>query len=462
MASGSSQGARPQQDTYTSLTLARTQQVTVVLPVIGLLGVLVAVLAMSEVMPRYYAVAIIFAVASLAIIVFSRTVFKVLDRLQSRLRRQNQQLRALYLSSLAASAHLSLKAILQTVADSSRELARARYTIIFVGDGENVEHVIGSGATPEETRILELLMPNWTEQLLEDGQAYRTADLGADARVKLPRSFPTIKSFLAVPLLSQGNAIGYFVATDKDDDGEFDDEDQAMIETFAVQAAVAVENVRLQKAAQDAAALRERERIALDLHDGVIQQLYGIGLRLESGLEGLEAQPEAVRADIDGAIEGLNSVIRDVRSHIFHLQPNQLQGRGFTEALSQLLEELSVNALIRTDLVVDLEQDPSDGLSPDQTERLVAVARQALDNVRRHSQAYNVRAEVERKAGLLNMRIVDDGIGIPQDKLESEEAGLGHMRENARLLRGHLSVEAEAQGGTAVTLTIPLDGQPGG
>src|SRR6266540_5140285 len=155
MASGSSEGARPEQDTYTSLTLVRTQQVTVVLPVIGLLAVLIAVLAMSQVMPREFSVAIIFAVASLAIIVFSRTVFKVLDRLQGRLRRQNQQLRALYHSSLAASAHLSLKAILQIVADSARELARARYTVIFVGDGENVEHVIASGATPEEARILE-------------------------------------------------------------------------------------------------------------------------------------------------------------------------------------------------------------------------------------------------------------------------------------------------------------------
>ena len=88
----------------------------------------------------------------------------------------------------------------------------------------------------------------------------------------------------------------------------------------------------------------------MDLHDGLIQQLYGIGLRLGERHRRVETRPGAGSCqDIDGAVEGLNSVIREVRSHIFHLQPNQLEGAAYGGAL-ELLEDLSVNALIRTDL----------------------------------------------------------------------------------------------------------------
>lgn len=456
MTSSSTQANRQEQDAFTSLTLSRTQRVTVVLPVLGLFCVLVTVLALSEVMPRYYAIAIVFTVFSLGIVIFSRTVFRVVDKLQGRLRRQNKQLRALYDSSLQASAHVSLRSILQIVADSTRDLADARYTAIFVGAGENAEELTTSGIPATEARILELLLPHLTDKLMTNGQTYRTSDLSADERVRLPQSFPKIEAFMAVPLLSQANAIGYFVATGKPGTA-FDDEDQAMLETFAVQAAVSIENAHLQRAAQDAAALKERERIAMDLHDGVIQQLYGLGLRLESSIDELETQPDLVREDIDGAIEGLNRVIREVRSHIFHLQPKQLEGRGLSEALAELLEDLSVNSLVETNLVIERDEDPSEILTDDQTIRLVAVAREALDNVRQHAQAHRVRAEVRRLEGLLNMRIVDDGIGITKDKTEGPTPGLEGMRENARLLQGQLKVEADAQGGTAVSVTIPLD-----
>ncbi|HLF79798.1 MAG TPA: GAF domain-containing protein [Dehalococcoidia bacterium] len=435
------------------------RRLTVLVPAFFLLCLLILLEVLRSALPSFAVVFIGFAICSIAILVFSRAVFGVVGRLQGRLYRQNAELRALYKAGLMVTTNLGLRAVLQTVADSSRELANARYAVIFVGQRDEVEEVVTAGYTPEQRQLIrELPMNGLTGHILRAGRPYRTSEVVANPHYfGVPEGLPTPSTLMTAPLFSGGMVIGHIFTVDKNG-GEFTDEDHEMLETLAVQASIAIRNANLFEEAEEAAALRERERIAMTLHDGVIQQLYGVGLRLDSSLETLESRPELVREDIDGAIESLNRVIREVRSHIFDLRPNELADRSLKAGLAELLMDLEVNSLIDTDFVVDSGPDPTGVLSEEQRVRLLEIAREALENVRKHSQARRVRAEVSREPDLFILRIVDDGVGIAQDRPAGTGRGLDDIRQHVSILGGELTVGWTTEnGGTSVSVTIPLN-----
>jgi signal transduction histidine kinase len=200
--------------------------------------------------------------------------------------------------------------------------------------------------------------------------------------------------------------------------------------------------------------LQERERIGMDLHDGAIQALYGVGLRLDACLPAVEGE---VREDIDKAIEDINAIIRNIRSYIFDLRLEPSEGRSFRESLQQLLFDLSVNTLISAELVIDdehLDEDPPRDLVQKQRDELFRIAQEALTNVRKHSHAKNVRAEVTADDGEVRLQIVDDGVGITE---EIEGEGLSRMRTMARSLGGDCRVCRGRERGTVVTVTVPME-----
>ena len=133
-------------------------------------------------------------------------------------------------------------------------------------------------------------------------------------------------SFLGVPVTVKGRSVGNLYFTDKAAGQEFTAADQALVETFARHAAIAIENARLHEQVQRLAVVDERERISQDLHDGIIQSIYAVGLSLEDVPELIEEDPDEVVRRVERAIDSLHLTIRDIRNFIFGLRPELLSG----------------------------------------------------------------------------------------------------------------------------------------
>lgn len=273
-----------------------------------------------------------------------------------------------------------------------------------------------------------------------------------------PANHPPMRTFWGIPIISGGRIIGDLYLTDKET-GEFTDEDEDILMTLAVQAAIAIEKARLHESLEEITVLKERERIAMDLHDGAIQSLYGVGLKLETCIEELQDEPPHIRHQLDSAVEELHRVTRKIRGYIFDLRPDELECKDLDECLSGLLRELSVNTLACTDQSIqdDGKGNPCRFLSREQTQQLFYVAREAMTNILKHARARSVRVEVSMEDGEFRLRIIDDGVGVAQAHESPDGQGLRDMRQRAEALGGWLMVRAGDRGGTIITVAVPIE-----
>ena len=219
------------------------------------------------------------------------------------------------------------------------------------------------------------------------------------------------------------------------------------LEVFDVETARMIESMELQ---QIVAA--ERDRIARDLHDGVIQKVYTAGLLVDS------ARKQAVLIDSTGerlgtAVTVLNDVIGDLRRNISELHTPS-PDESLPIALRQLAEDPRFQSWV--DISLDLDLPDVGGFSPTRVTHVLAIVTEALSNIVRHSRAQKVTIEAKRTDNRLHLRIQDDGVGIPANV----EAGYGlrNMHDRARLLDGQLSVTGANGKGTTVELDVPWIG----
>jgi signal transduction histidine kinase len=178
------------------------------------------------------------------------------------------------------------------------------------------------------------------------GRTVSTADVKNDPRhFDQPGGQPGGQpgTVLAVPVIVKDVTVAV-VNLERSEPHGFDDSDVKTMETLADQLAAAIENINLHDRQRDQsqrlAVADERDRIGRDLHDGVIQSMYAVGLTLEDIAGQADRSPEDVRPRIDGVVGDLNQVIRDIRRYIMDLRPTELQGRGWAEALASLTRNL--------------------------------------------------------------------------------------------------------------------------
>ena len=163
--------------------------------------------------------------------------------------------------------------------------------------------------------------------IIRENRSIRIPDIAVDPRrYGFPPHHPPMHSFLGVPVTVKGRSVGNLYLTDKAGAGEFSEADQRLVETFAVHAGIAIENARLHEQVQRLAIVDERERIGKDLHDGIIQNLYAIGLSLEDVADLIHDDPDEVERRVERAIDSLHVTIRDIRNFIFGLRPELLSG----------------------------------------------------------------------------------------------------------------------------------------
>jgi signal transduction histidine kinase len=269
-------------------------------------------------------------------------------------------------------------------------------------------------------------------------------------------------SFLGVPVMVKGRSVGNLYLTDKPDGEPFSDDDERLVETFAVHAGIAIENARLHDQVQRMAVVEERERIGKDLHDGIIQAIYAVGLSLEDVPELVE--DEAGRTDavarVDRAIDALNLVIADIRSYILRLRPAMGGEEDPVEALARLGEELGMNTMIDLDVDLDEGADGMRGLPPDRRADLLFIAREALSNVARHSGATRARIMLSEDRDGLTLCVEDNGRGfdpatVPGPDAFGRHQGLGNMRDRAVGMGGTFAIERPDGSGTRIIVHMP-------
>jgi signal transduction histidine kinase len=376
----------------------------------------------------------------------------------------SQRDKALIEAGMVLASELSLDAVLQRIVELAVEISDARYGALGVltPDRRTIEEFITVGVTPEERAAIgdPPVGHGVLGLLIEETGPLRIPDIGADPRsVGFPPNHPPMRSFLGAPVVARGTVFGNIYLTEKRGAPEFSEEDEAALVVLASQAGIAIENARLyeeiqrqQRELQRLSVLEDRERIAKELHDGVIQSLFAVGM----GLQGAAsfAKDDELGRRIESAVGEIDRSIRDLRNYIFGLRPGILADRQLHQALDVLGAEFEAKSGVVT--VVDVDEETAGALAS-RAGDLVQMTREALSNVGRHAKAETCRVSLRRGAleGTAVLEIDDDGVGLDP---EAPVAGMGlvNLRDRAASLGGDLTIESAAGAGTTVRLTIPI------
>ncbi len=337
-------------------------------------------------------------------------------------------------------------------------MAGARFAAIGVFNSDReLERFVFSGLTQTEARRIEHppVGIGLLGTVLDELRPIRVSQISEDPRsVGFPPNHPEMTRFLGLPITAGEQLLGNLYLTDKTDGTEFTEADAEFIGMFATHAAVAIQNARLYEEVGRLAIVDERSRIGMDLHDGVIQSIYAVGLTLETIHLLMDHDPAKARELIGQAIAGLNDAIRDIRNFILDLRPRRFQG-DLAGGLAQLVREFQANTLVKVD-VQGSDHLPSP-LAPSVSLAFFLTAQEALANIARHARASHVTLTLEHSQKAITLTVTDDGQGFDiQQQNQMVGHGLANMRARAEELNGSFLVNSAPSSGTSITLAIPL------
>jgi two-component system sensor histidine kinase DevS len=262
-----------------------------------------------------------------------------------------------------------------------------------------------------------------------------------------------LRMMIGIPLNSKGRILGVMMLSSTEI-MQFTERQKALLEAVGLSVGTAVENGLLHRKAQRLAVMEERERIGMDLHDGIIQSIYAVGLSLEEGLmEMAKTSPEA-RAKLERAIAGLNAVIRDIREYITDLRPKRFIFDNLAVGLDMLIREFCVNTPISAE--AELSEEAGRWLAPSAADALFHIAQEALANVARHAHATRLKVSLAQVGDRVVLEVADNGHGFePSQKVSVEAHGLANMDERARAVNGTMHIASVPGKGTSVQVSIP-------
>lgn len=375
------------------------------------------------------------------------------------LEKKNQQLAALDQATITISGELILEKVLQQIVQAARELTQAKYAALGVPNPEGyLEAFVHSGMSPEQVEAVPHLPKGagLLGAIVQGKEPIRIPSITDDPRsVGFPEGHPVMGSFLGVPITAGEEILGNIYLTDKMDAPEFTEEDQEIVELLAAHAAIAIQNARLYEQVGRLVIVEERTRIGMDLHDGIIQSIYAVGLTLESTRLVLQQNPDEADLLLEQAIQALNDTIRDIRNFILDLRPHRFGG-DLREGLARLVREFQANAIVPVSLTIT--PDSIDNLPTPVTRSLFLTTQEALANIARHARATQVEISFERTDDhKVRLMIHDNGQGFDvQSKTYSVGHGLSNMRARANDLNGTCKIHSIPGQGTTITLSLPV------
>ena len=363
---------------------------------------------------------------------------------------------------MVLASELSLESVLRRIVELAVDLTGARYGALGVltPSGQSIEEFITVGIT--ETQRAALGDPpkghGLLGALIRDARPLRIPDIGADPRsVGFPPHHPSMTSLLGAPIAGRGRVFGDIYLTDKRDADAFDEEDERVLIVLATQAAIAVENAQLHDETERRGrelrrlqVLEERERIGKDLHDGVIQALFAVGMQLQA--LAIASGGGSVARGLEDAADEIDRTIRDLRNYIFGLRPGILADRRLDQAIQELCRRLEDRSGVVT--VADVDPEVAAELASVATD-VIQVLRESLSNVERHAHAATCRVTLRRDGEAALLEIDDDGTGF-DPTAPHPGMGLANLRARVERMGGSLAIDGGDGEGATVRARLPI------
>ena len=341
---------------------------------------------------------------------------------------------------------------LHHIAASVKRLASADVvTLVRLArdDPNYLEVVVATGAA--ESELLGLRYPTiksiaW--QAMQQGRGVRLDSIDEQSDVYLHlRPYVPVSQAMALPLLGETGPRGAIVAGRIMPHAPFTDADLDMAETFAGQAAIALELSDARADQQRLGVLEDRDRIASDLHDHVIQRLFAAGLSLQSIAAGID--DDAVGQRLRRTVDELDETIQQIRTTIFALQEDS--SRSLRSTALAVVDQLTPLLPVRPDVqfVGPLDTIADETIIAD----VEAVLRESLTNVAKHAQAAQIRVRVQADKQHLDLTVIDNGIGLSGT---ARRSGLANLNRRAERHGGYLDVGDSPEGGLRLQWSIPI------
>jgi signal transduction histidine kinase len=369
-----------------------------------------------------------------------------------------RSLRQLLDAVLTVGSDLDLPAMLRRIVESAVSLVDASYgalgvldetgtklaQFITVGIDDETLHEIGD--LPEGHGILGLLIveakPLRLPDLTEHPDSYG-----------FPPNHPPMRSFLGVPIRLRDQVFGNLYLTDKGSAEVFSDVDEELVVGLASAAGVAIENARLHGKLHELAVIEDRDRIARDLHDTVIQRLFATGMSLQGAANLVRTDPDGAIQRVESAVDALDLTVKHIRTAIFGLELSRAGTAGLRDKVLGIAREavgpLGFEPRVLFDGPIDTGADDRVGVE------LLVTLREALSNVAQHAHGSRVDVQVVVEDDVC-LRVVDDGVGPPAEGA-SMGNGLRNMTARAQRLGGTLEVSAGRPSGTVLEWRAPRD-----
>lgn len=341
---------------------------------------------------------------------------------------------------------------LTLIASRALELTGSDVTMLALPNSGRLDADEDSG---DETGDLTIAVCAGTRVAQLPGTRVGAGVAAAVYRDRTPRSVETLElgghhfgPALLVPLRAGERTTGVLIAARATAAAAFEAAQLPVVASFADQAALALRLAAQQRDARELDVLSDRDRIARDLHDQVIQRLFGIGLSLQSTQRRTKS-PE-LRRRLEESLEQMHQIIHEIRTAIFDLHGGATGGTRLRHRLHDVVAELTDHVAIHPTITL---AGTLDTLPAQLAEHAEAVVREAVSNAVRHADASTVAVSVAVQDGRLHITVADDGKGLPPDV---EPSGLGNMRDRAEAAGGAFTLGSGEDGGLKVEWSAPL------
>jgi signal transduction histidine kinase len=361
------------------------------------------------------------------------------------------QLKDIASAVMSAAEAGSLEQVLERIAHVAGELVNARYAALGVPDGKgSLKYFKVAGMSPEQYSRIGHLPTGYglLGAIMEERKAVRLERMQDDVRsAGFCSGHPSMTSLLGVPVQVGERLFGILYLCDRLDGQPFSEQDEWLVETIAGYAALAIAGSQLSEQQSRLTLLEERERIGLELHDGVIQSLYAIGMHIDL------AQDQAA-TDLKPAINDLNTVIEDIRHYILNLKASSQHQGTIYEGLHNILTRLHIPETVTIE--IDAPDTPPP-FTPYTFEAICQMANEAISNALRHANANTIKINSRLTNNAFQITITDDGQGFdPHDVSDHTGLGLQNLQQRALRHNGQVHIDSIPGRGTRVTISVPL------
>jgi signal transduction histidine kinase len=364
-----------------------------------------------------------------------------------------ERLHALIDAILLIEADANLDGLLGRIVETASQLVGARYGALGVvaGDGTTLSRFITYGidegtkatigADPHGAGVLGETMRRREPLVIDELSTYPKA-------VGVPEGHPPMHRFLGVPVTTgDGQIFGNLYLTDPLDGEPFSEEDAQLVVGFGRAAGLVIDQATLRSQLRELTLSEERERLARDLHDTVIQRLFGAGLALQISLSSV--LDDDVRSRINNVLDELDTTIKEIRTTIFEIDQEQATDASLQSRISSLTMEVANRLGVHTDVKIEAGIDAAIG--PHCAHHTIQALREILSNIVRHSNASAVEIKVSTKDNLIEVVVRDNGVGFTPNI--GPGRGLRNLASRARELGGDCTINSEIGRGTMVRWT---------